>query len=158
MSLIFRMLILLMASLFKPKLPILKTQNRLQLHVLPNDLDINFHMNNGRYLTVCDLSRVDMFLRTGLAKTMLKRKWMPVISEHTMKYKKGLKLWQKYELTMQVTHWDERSFYMQHQFILGDRIVAEGTSLGVIVGKEGVVPPEQVMKACAELTGEKLEL
>jgi len=85
------MLYILIASIGKPRLPVEKAKNSLFLRVLPNDLDINFHMNNGRYLTICDLTRVDMFIRTGLLKTMLKQKWRPVISEHTMTYRKALK-------------------------------------------------------------------
>jgi len=145
MNLIFRMISLLIKSYFKERLPIEKPENFLNLTVLPNDIDINFHMNNGRYLTICDLTRVDMFLRTGLAKTMLKEKWIPVISEHTMKYKKALKVFQKYKIEMEVTGWDEKSFQMLHTFKVKDRIVAEGTSLGVIVSKQGVVPPVEVM-------------
>lgn len=146
MSLIFRMIFILLASIFKSGLPIENPRNTLVLRVLPNDLDINLHMNNGRYLTICDLTRVDMFIRTGLAKTMLKENWRPVITEHTMKYKKGLKPFQKYKVNMEVTGRDDRSFFMTHTFMVGDRIVAEGTSSGVIVGKEGVVPPVKVME------------
>jgi len=149
MNLIFRMIALLLTSFFKPGLSIDKPKNMLRLRVLPNDIDINLHMNNGRYLTICDLTRVDMFIRTGLAKTMIKEKWIPVISEHTMKYKKGLKLFQKYTVKMEVTGWDEKSFKMLHTFIVRERVVAEGTSLGVIVSKTGVVSPENVMKKVA---------
>jgi len=132
MSLIFRMFWLLLSSRFKPRLPHIKPVNELNMMVLPNDLDINLHMNNGRYLTICDLSRVDMF---------------PIITEHTMKYKKALKLFQKYTVTMTVTGWDERSFDMVHTFHVGDRVVAEGTSKGVIYSKkDGIISPEQVME------------
>jgi len=150
MNLILRMIALLVASFFKPKLPIEKPKNSLTLRVLPNDIDINLHMNNGRYLTICDLTRVDMFIRTGLSRTMVNEKWMPVISEHTMKYKKALKLFQKYEVKMEVTGWDDRSFQMLHTFLVESRVVAEGISLGVIVSKAGVVPPIEVMKKTAE--------
>lgn len=147
MSLVFRMILLLLASKFKPRLPHINPFNELCLRVLPNDLDINMHMNNGRYLTICDLSRVDMFIRTGLGKTMLKQNWMPIITEHTMQYKKALKVFQKYKVTMDVTGWDERSFDMVHTFLVGDRVVAEGTSKGVIYSKkDGIIPPEQVME------------
>jgi len=139
-------LMILLSSIFKPRLPVEKPENVLTLHVLPNDLDINFHMNNGRYLTICDLTRVDMFVRTGLAKTMYKEKWMPVIAEHTMKYKKGLKPFQKYKVFMEVTYWDDRTFFMTHRFMVGDRLMAEGTSQGVIVGKNGVVNPADVVE------------
>ena len=147
MSLIFRMLYILIASYFKPKLPIVRPVNSLRLRVLPNDLDINMHMNNGRYLTICDLTRVDMFIRSGLGKTMISNKWIPIIVEHTMCYKKALKVFQKYEVHMEVTSWDERCFFMTHRFTIGDRLIAEGTSQGVIRGKEGVIRPEDVMHA-----------
>jgi len=150
MNLILRMIALLTASFFKSKLPVEKPKNSLTLRVLPNDIDINLHMNNGRYLTICDLTRVDMFIRTGLARIMFNEKWIPVISEHTMKYKKALKLFQKYEVKMEVTGWDDKSFQMLHTFLVGNRVVAEGTSLGVIVSKAGVVPPIEVMKKVTE--------
>lgn len=150
MNLIFRMLSLLIKSLFKNRLPIEKPKNSLTLRVLPNDIDINRHMNNGRYLTICDLTRVDMFIRTGLARTMIKEKWIPVISEHTMQYKKSLKLFQKYEVAMEVIDWDNKSFHMLHTFIVGDRIFAQGTSRGVILSKSGVIPPVDVIKKVNE--------
>lgn len=147
MSLIFRMLWLLAASFFKAPLPAVKPQNHLVLRVLPNDLDINLHMNNGRYLTICDLTRVDMFIRTGLIKLMMKRKWIPIITEHTMVYKKALKPFQKYQVEMAVTGWDERCFFMSHTFSVGDCIMAEGTSKGLFYHRrEGVVPPEKVLE------------
>ena len=98
MNLILRMIYVFVSSYFKEKLSIDKPINSLSLMVLPNDIDINLHMNNGRYLTICDLTRIDMFIRTGLAKTMMYEKWMPVISEHTMIYKKPLKLFKRYDV------------------------------------------------------------
>jgi len=156
MNLIFRMIYLLAASFFKQKLPIEKPKNSLVLRVLPNDIDINMHMNNGRYLTICDLSRVDMFIRTGLAKTMFKEKWIPIIAEHTMTYKKPLNLFRKYEVQMEIIGWDEKMFKMIHTFIVDDRVVAEGTSLGCIVSKKyGVIPPVDVMKKVADRLNNK---
>ncbi len=146
MSLIFRMLAILFTSMFKPRLPIERPVNALRLRVLPNDLDINFHMNNGRYLTICDLTRVDMFIRTGLARTMIKEKWIPVIAEHTMTYKRPLKPLQRYTVSMEVTSWDEKAFHMKHLFMVGDKLMAEGTSQGVILSKQGVIPPFTVME------------
>lgn len=156
MSLIFRMILLLIASKFKPQLPIKHPKNSLKLRVLPNDLDINLHMNNGRYLTICDLSRVDMFIRTGLARTMQKEGWMPVIAEHTMKYKRSLKPFQKYEVTMEIIGWDEKYFHMIHTFFVGDKVVAEGTSSGCVISKTGTIPPEEVIaKVTARLDAKK---
>jgi hypothetical protein len=48
---------------------------------------------------------------------------------------------------MTITHWDDRYFYATHTFSVGDRIVALGTSQAVVVGKEGVVAPEEVAES-----------
>ncbi len=141
MNLIFRMLRVLISSFFKEKLPVEALQSSLTMHVLPNDLDLNMHMNNGRYLTICDLSRVDIFIRSGLAKTMLKQKWQPVIAEHTMTYKKPLNLFQKYQVSAEVTHWDEKFFYLTHTFESKGRVVAQGTSKGCVISNKGVISP-----------------
>ena len=112
MNLLLRLLYVLYLSRSRERLPLERAVSRLTLRVLPNDLDINMHMNNGRYLTICDLNRVDLFIRTGLLKSMRKRKWFPVIAEHTMAYKKSLHLFEKYDVTLEVTHWDEKYFHM----------------------------------------------
>lgn len=150
MNLYLRMLWLLIRSLFKPRMPIDDLSNNMTLRVLPNDIDLNLHMNNGRYLTICDLSRVDMFIRSGLARTMLQQGWIPVIAEHTMTYKRSLDLFQKYEVKMEVTGWDDKVFYMSHVFIKDGRVVAEGLSKGCVRSKQGVVPPEQVIETVLE--------
>jgi len=146
MSLIFRMLYIYFSSFFKPRLPVGKATSVLMLHVLPNDLDINLHMNNGRYMTICDLNRVDLFIRTGLARTMIRKKWISIIAEHTMSYKKPLRVFQEFMVSMEITHWDEKGFYMNHIFKVGTRVVAQGTSFGMIRGKEGVITPKRVIE------------
>jgi acyl-CoA thioesterase FadM len=148
MNLIFRMLYVFVLSQFRESLSLGNLLSRLSLRVLPNDLDINFHMNNGRYLTICDLNRVDLFIRTGLLKAMFKRKWIPVIAEHTMNYKKPLGLFERFQVELEVTHWDEKYFYMKHTFLRGERIVAEGTSKGCVYSRGlGVISPADAMAA-----------
>ena len=147
MNLALRMLYVLVLSLFRERVPITALESRLTLRTLPNDLDVNLHMNNGRYLTICDLNRVDLFIRTGLLKIMLKKKWMPMVADHTMTYKRTLKVLERFDVSLAVTHWDEKFFYMTHTFIAGGRVVAEGTSKAVIRSSEGVVRPAEVILA-----------
>ncbi|WP_053980978.1 thioesterase family protein [Marinagarivorans algicola] len=152
MYLIFRMLYVLLVSRGKPRLPIEQPSSTLTFRVLPNDIDINMHMNNGRYLTICDLSRLDIFIRSGLAKTMIQNKWMPVISEHTMRYKRSLGLFQKYHISTKIIDWNEKTFHMEHTFtsVLSGRVVAEGISKGCVVHKGVVIPPLEVMNVVTQ--------
>ena len=61
--------------------------------VLPTDLDVNGHMNNGRYLSISDLGRFDMLSRGGLWRELMRRGWYPVIASSTISYRKSLNPW-----------------------------------------------------------------
>jgi len=147
MNLIFRLLYVYVYALFRERLSVDNSKSLLPMMVLPNDLDIILHMNNGRYLTICDLNRVDLFIRTGLLKTMRKRKWFPVIAEHTMSYKKSLHLFERYTAELSLTHWDDKYFYMTHTFSNAERVVATGTSKGAIRSRTEVIKPDAVLAA-----------
>lgn len=153
MNLFLRLFYVLIASFFRPRLAIGNAVSDIQLMTFPNDLDINLHVNNGRYLTLCDLNRVDLFIRTGLARVMIKQGWMPIIAEHTMVYRKSLGAFRKFQAKLEVTHWDEKYFFMQHCFSVDGKIIAEGTSKGVVKGKQGVVPPDTVVAAVLAANG-----
>ena len=137
MNLYLRMLWVMISSKFKPVMRVEELVSTLELRVLPNDLDLNLHMNNGRFLTICDLNRVDLFLRTGLAALMVREKWAPIITRHTMDYRKPLSPFQKYTVTMTIHRWDEKFFYATHQFSSRGKVVAEGESHAVIRGPGG---------------------
>lgn len=151
MNLIIRMLYVIIRSFFCERIEVGNFTSALSLRVLPNDIDINLHMNNGRYLTICDLNRVDVFARSGLLKAMFKRNWIPVIAEHTMTYKKPLGIFERYDVKLEVTHWDEKYFYMKHIFSKGERIMSEGTSKGCVYARGvGVVKPADALAAVAQ--------
>lgn len=148
MNLILRMLYVSILSLFRERLEEGNFVSDLSLRVLPNDLDINLHMNNGRYLTICDLNRIDLFIRSGLMRAMFKRGWIPVIAEHTMTYKRPLGLFERYDVKLEVTHSDAKYFYMKHTFSGAGRIVAEGASKGCVYARGvGVVSPADAIAA-----------
>ena len=39
------------------------------MRVLPNDLDLLWHMNNGRYLSLMDQGRVDLMVRRACGRS-----------------------------------------------------------------------------------------
>ena len=79
MNLYLRLLLLLLRIWRLPRRGVLD-ESRAAFHVLPNDCDINFHMNNGRYLSFMDLGRVHLMEQSGLLPVILKQGWMPVLS------------------------------------------------------------------------------
>jgi len=122
-------------------------QNEINTIVMPNDLDLNLHVNNGRYMTICDFNRVDLFVRSGLAKLMVKNGWAPIVAHHTMTYIKPLAVFDKVKVTMEITHWDEKYFYSNHAFYKKDIKIAEGTSKSLVISKkEGRLAPSEIVE------------
>ena len=70
-----------------------------------------------------------------------------VIAEQTIRYKKPLVLFERYEVILEVTHWDDRYFDMTHTFSNPERVIAEGTAKGAIKSRNGVVSPAEVIAA-----------
>ena len=60
--------------------------------VLPSDLDVLGHMNNGKYLSLLDLARTDIMIRSGVLPQLIKRQWYPVLAAETIAFKSSLKL------------------------------------------------------------------
>ncbi len=114
------------------------------LRVWPNDLDINAHMNNGRYLTIVDLMLVEYFVRTGFAATMLKAGWRPMSGGAFISYRKGLKPWQRYRLRFTLAGADTAWNYMRFEFLREDgTLCAAGYMKGAAVGPKGLVSNEE---------------
>lgn len=113
------------------------------LRVWPNDIDINGHMNNGRYLTLIDLMIIEYFVRSGFAQAMLSSGWRPMSGGSFVTYRKGLKPFERYQLSFQLDCADEFWNYMRFEFRRMDgTLCAAGYMKGAAVGKQGLVPNE----------------
>lgn len=145
MNLYLRLLIIIFTGRWrKPMQPL--DISVITLHVLPNDLDLNWHMNNGRFLTIMDLGRMDLLKRTGTLDMAIKNKWMPIVGTARIDYQRPLKLWQKYELHSHIYGWDEKWIYLEQVFYSKDKLIAKGKIKGLLRGKDGNIPPQQIME------------
>lgn len=118
MNLYFRVLWVLLASFFKARIANILDGSHIAFRVLPNDLDTNGHMNNSRYLTIMDLGRFDLVLRSGLMKVMMAQKNVPILSAAQIRYRLPLNPFQPYELHTHILCWDEKWFYIEQRFII----------------------------------------
>ena len=79
MNLYFRLILIIIDSFFKPKIDF-DRELSLNLRVMPNDLDLNSHLNNGRYLTLLDLASIALFLRSGIFKRLFSPASNPLLA------------------------------------------------------------------------------
>lgn len=125
----------------------------LHFRVWPNDLDFNFHMNNGRYLTLMDLGRMDLVARAGLLPLMRANKWYPVLGNCMIRFRRPLQPFEKFKLTTRIIGWDEKWVYLVQRF---DNAKGQPAALALVRGlfgsPAGSVPPPQVMQALKDRT------
>ena len=123
MNLIFRLLALCISTLFGRQIIHPLGVSEIHSRVWPLDLDANLHMNNGRYLSIMDLGRLDLMMRIGVVGQVLKNKWMPVLSAATIRYRLPLNPFQKFRLDTKIAWWDDKWFFIEQQFVLmgGDK-------------------------------------
>lgn len=115
-----------------------------RLRVWPGDLDLNGHMNNGRYLTVIDLMLVEHFVRSGFARVMLREGWRPMSGGAVITYRKGLMPGQRYRLRFSMAGADDAWHFMRFDFLREDgTLCAAGYMKGAAVGRRGIVPNAQ---------------
>ena len=140
MNLYLRLLWTLLRCWRMPRITTADTLVR-QFRVLPNDLDINGHMNNGRYMTVVDLMLIEYFVRSGFARVMLREGWKPMSGGSFISYRRGLRPLQTYELRFRLDACDGHWNYMRFEFLREDgTLCAAGYMKGAAVAREGLVP------------------
>jgi len=122
-------------------------EGRFTLRCWPNDLDVNMHMNNGRYLTIMDLGRLDLIARTGLWPVMRARKWYPVIASAKISFRRSLNVFETFELTTQVIGWDDKWLYIEHRMERGGKVMAQAFVKGLFLGPGGKVPMAELIGA-----------
>lgn len=145
MNLWIRCFLVWLSSFIRPKLRLDET-SVLKLMVLPNDLDLYGHMNNGRYLTIMDLGRIDLILRTHLGKIAVKKKWNPIVASNMMQYRRSLEVFNTYYLKTRILCWDSKWIYLEQRFEHDGRLVALGYVKGLFMHNKRKVPNERVFR------------
>ncbi len=116
MNLLFRLLVVLLRSMPRRGTVGVLDVTTLRLRVWPTDLDLNVHLNNGRYLSIMDLGRIDLILRVGLLGRMVRDGIRPVVGSVQIVYRRSLAPFQAFDLTTQLIGWDEKWTYLRQQF------------------------------------------
>lgn len=96
-----------------------------RLRVLPTDLDILRHMNNGVYLSIFDIGRFELLRRTGLLAAFNRKGWYPVVASETITFRKSLTLWQAFTVESRIIGVDERAAYVEHRAVVDGEIYAQ---------------------------------
>jgi acyl-CoA thioesterase FadM len=112
---------------------------RMTMRVWPTDLDELGHVNNGVYLSMMDLPRLDLLQRSRIWPLMQKAGIYPVVASQTITYRKSLKLWQKFDVETRIIGYDDRAVYIEQRFVVEGEIYARGIVKGRFIRRSGGV-------------------
>jgi acyl-CoA thioesterase FadM len=143
-NLYLRLFSLLLRMLRLPRRTVLD-DSRVCFRVLPNDCDINLHMNNGRYLSFMDLGRVHLLGQIRLLPLIFRNRWMPVLAAAEINFIRSLRPFQKFELVTRVVTWDDKYVYMEQLFEVRGDIYAHAFVKGLFLGADGRVSNASVL-------------
>ena len=146
MNLIFRLLKTLLLYFLRPTRRGILEESVVRFRVWPNDLDTNLHMNNGRYLTLMDLGRLDLLLRNGSVRHVIRNKWYPVLAGTQIRFRRPLNLFQKFEIRTRIVSWDAKWVFWSRSSCAKANVALQAYLKGVFVGPKGSVPITRLLE------------
>ena len=121
-------------------------EDHIRMHVWPQDIDFNLHMNNARYLSVMDYGRMHLLARTRLLDHALRSRWQPIVGAVWMTYRRSLPLFSAFTLSSRLVCWDDRWFYMEQTFTGNAGLAAVGWVKGLLRAPEGNLEPQRILE------------
>ncbi|GAB3551046.1 thioesterase family protein [Arthrobacter tumbae] len=146
MHLLLRTLWLLFASRRRAKVSIWDSAS-LPQRVQLTDIDIAMHVNNGMYLSLMDLGRFDLMIRSGIWKLMRRKGWTPVVNAETITFRKSLQLGQRYTIETRILGFDERAIYFEQRMVHGGEIYARAYIATRLLSSAGPVSNAEIFEA-----------
>ncbi len=95
-------------------------------------------MNNGIYLVIMDLARLDLMVRSGFWRKVQAQGWYPVVVAETIQFRRSLNLLQRFEIETRVLGWDDKAVLLEQQFWCKGDVVAHALVRARFLKRTGV--------------------
>jgi acyl-CoA thioesterase FadM len=118
--------------------------------ILPWDIDPWMELNNGRTLTLFDLGRVPLAIRTGLVRVVREQGWGMAVAGNTTRYRKRVTTFQRVTMHSRCVGWDARFMYLEQSMWRGDDCTGQMLARSAFTSKAGMVPPARVLEAMGQ--------
>jgi acyl-CoA thioesterase FadM len=147
MSLYIRLLLVLLKALMRERIRNATDASVVRLRVWPTDLDLAGHMNNGRYATIMDLGRLDLLVRRGLLRPLVRNGWRPLVGASTLRFERSLGPFVRYDLHTRLVCWDDKWFFFEQRFERGGDVCARALVKTIMKSAAGTVRPADVLRS-----------
>ncbi len=110
----------------------------------PWDIDIWMEMNNGRVLTLFDMGRFGLFVRLDLLKKLAAQGWMGTVAGSTVRYRKRVRMFDRFEMRTRILGWDARFVYLEQSAWRKGDCTSHILIRTAITDKSGIIPTQKL--------------
>lgn len=118
-----------------------------QFRCRPWDLDMFMEVNNGRLLTLYDLGRFDLAIRSGLAGVLMKNRWGLVVAGSSVRYRRRVRMFDKVTMRTQVAGQDEKWTYIAQSIWVKGRATSSILLRTGVTARGSVIPTTEIAAA-----------
>lgn len=125
-------------------------ESTVTMRVLPTDLDLLWHVNNGVYFSYMDFGRWDLIFRNGLFDIARKNKIFSVVASESMRFRRSMQLWDKFTLKTKVIGRDDKYFFINQYFYSpkNDLMAVGFVKIRFVHQQDGVISPQRILDLC----------
>lgn len=119
----------------------------LKMRAMPWHCDPNMHINNGKYLSIMDIGRGQLFVRHGLMKKIMRQKFKVVVGAAHILYRRSIPIGRRFTLRSQFIGANERFIVLQQSFIFDSQLAALAYVNLAFSSQNGLATPHEVCEA-----------
>ncbi len=117
---------------------------------LPWDIDPWGELNNGRTLTLYDLGRVPLAIRSGLYPTVRARGWGLAVAGSSIRYRRRIRAFDRITMRSACIGRDARFLYIEQAMYRGDEAASAVLIRSAVTSDRGIVPTDAVVAAMGQ--------
>ncbi len=110
----------------------------------PWDLDPWAELNNGRTLTLYDLGRIPLGLRTGLVRVLRAEGWGLTVAGASVRYRRRVRAFDRLAMRSRLAGWDACFLYIDQSLWKGDEAAGQVLIRMAVTSPAGIVGPAEV--------------
>jgi acyl-CoA thioesterase FadM len=119
-------------------------ETSLNFRVWITDVDLSI-MNNAAMLSITEMGRIDLMIRTGFLKHVWRNKLYVPLASISAQFRRPLKRFQKFQLKTQLIYWDEKWIYISHRIECEEKIIAVALAKCTVKKGTEIIPFESII-------------
>ncbi len=135
------------SKLFWSKVDLISNQTRKRrVNIL--DCDTFRYMSNSKYAYYMDFIRFEKMFRSKLYDNTVKKGMFAVLGSQKIIYKKPLKMWSTFHITLVLEGWDDKWVYHKQVFIQNNHVCAIGYTRAAFWKNKKAQDIQAILKNC----------